>query len=194
MPLVAIVLVAAILVGYIVGGRLHRIEKLRLRWWGLAPLGLAMQAIPLSTDSHGIRLLGVSLLIGSFPILITFVARNIRVPGMALILVGLVMNLTVIAANRGMPITRHAVLASGQGKYLDELPRHHGAKHFLARDEDIVLKPLADVIPLGSPVNDVVSAGDCVVYAGMFWLIVAAMRGRRIPSDPRPSRAEADRS
>ena len=193
MPLVAVVLVAAIAVGYALGGRLRGLEGLRLRWWGLAPLGLLMQAIPIPTSTPGWRTLGVSLLIASFPLLIALVVANIRIAGMALILLGLVLNLVVISANRGMPITRHAIVASGQGRYLDDVPRHHGTKHFLAKPGDIVFEPLADVIAIGRPLNDVVSVGDCVVYAGVVWLIVAAMRGRWILRAPR-SRAEASRS
>jgi hypothetical protein len=194
MPLVAVVLVAAIVVGYALGGRLRRVEGLRLRWWGLAPIGLLMQAIPLPTSSPGWRTVGVSLLIASFPVLIVLALANIRIAGMALILLGLVLNLTVIAANRGMPVTRHAILASGQSRFLDDVPRHRGTKHYLAKQGDILLEPLADVIAIGRPINDVVSVGDCAVYAGMFWLIVAAMRGRWILRGPKTSQVAASRA
>lgn len=186
MPLVVAVLLAALVVGYAVGGRFRRLERLRLRWWGLAPIGFLLQVIPVPQGSPGFRLLGVSLLIASFPLLIAFVAVNIRVAGLVLILIGLALNLTVIAANRGMPVTREAIVKSGQSRFLDDVSRHHGSKHFLARAEDITFEPLADVIAIGPPINDVVSLGDCFVYAGVFWLIVAAMRGRWILIGPRP--------
>ena len=190
------VLLLAVVAGYVVGGRLRKVETLRLRWWGLAPLGLALQLIPLSGDTHGQRVVTVALLIASYPVLMLFALANIRLAGFALILVGLGLNLTVIAANQGMPITKHALEASGQGAVLGELQKHSGAKHFLARPGNVTLEPLADVIPIGDPVNQVVSVGDCVVYGGVVWLIIAAMRGRPVLWTPkrRGRRAEAARS
>jgi hypothetical protein len=179
------VLLLAVLAGYVAGGRLRKVESLRIRWWGLAPLGLALQLVPISGDTHGERLVTVGLLIASYPILMLFALANIRLAGFALILVGLGLNLTVIAANQGMPVTKHALEASGQGDILGELQKHSGAKHFLARPGNVTLEPLADVIPIGSPINQVVSVGDCVVYGGVVWLIVAAMRGRPGLSIPR---------
>jgi uncharacterized protein DUF5317 len=126
-------------------------------------------------------------------VLMLFAALNLRLAGFALILVGLALNLTVIAANQGMPVTKNALIKSGQGEVLGELRKEPGAKHFLARPGDVVLEPLADVIPLGDPLDQVVSVGDLVVYAGVMWLIVAAMRGRSVLSGPRRREAEPAR-
>ena len=185
------VLLLAVILGYAFGGRLRKIEGLKLRWWGLAPLGLALQLAPLSGSTHGQRVVTVSLLIASYPILMAFALANIRLAGFGLILVGLALNMTVISANQGMPVTKHALDASGQGAILHELQRSPGAKHFLAKPGDVVLEPLADVIPLGDPVNQVLSVGDVVVYAGVIWLIVAAMRGRSTLSLRKSREAEA---
>ena len=118
--------------------------------------------------------------------LLVFAFANIRLAGFVLIFVGLALNLTVIAANQGMPVTRHALVASGQGSLLGDLEHHGGAKHFLARPGNTVLLSLGDVIPIGDPLNQVVSAGDCVVYGGVVWLIAAAMRGRSVLVGLRP--------
>src|SRR2546423_10294590 len=88
-------LVLAVVLGYAFGGRLRNFEQLRLRWWGLAPLGLALQLVPLSGDTHGQRLVTVSLLIASYPILLAFALANIRLAGVALIFFGLALNPTV---------------------------------------------------------------------------------------------------
>jgi hypothetical protein len=175
----------AVLLGYLTGGRMRNVEKLRLRWWGLAPLGLALQLLPISGSTHGQRVITVSLLIASYPVLLLFAWANIRLAGFVLIFVGLALNLTVIAANQGMPVTKHALVASGQGDLLGELQKHPGAKHFLAKPGNVVFEPLADVIPIGDPVNQVVSIGDMVVYVGVVWLIVAAMRGRSLLIAPK---------
>jgi len=180
------VLILAVILGYLVGGRLKNVERLRLRWWGLALVGLVMQLIPVSDKG-----VAVGLLIASYPVLMAFAIANVRLAGFALILIGLALNLTVISANQGMPVTEHALDASGQGSLLQDLIQHGGAKHFLAKPDDTVLLQLGDVIPLGDPVNQVVSAGDIVVYAGVVWLIVAAMRGRPLLIAPKSREAEA---
>src|SRR2546430_14940184 len=96
------VLLLAVILGYAFRGRLRRIEGLKLRWWGLAPLGLALQLVPVTNHTAA-----VSLLIASYPILIAFCLANIRLAGFALIVIGLTLNLIVIAANPGMPVTKH---------------------------------------------------------------------------------------
>src|SRR5206468_4995 len=112
-----------------------------------------------------------------------FAALNIRLAGVPLILAGLALNLLVIASNGGMPVSREALESSGQGDVLQELIDEGAAKHHLLTDDD-VLTALADVIPVGGPIKQVVSLGDVFVYAGVVWLIVAVMRGR-IPQTSR---------
>lgn len=171
--------------GYAVGGRLRRLERLRLRWWGLAFLGFAMQLAPLPWSGDTARSVAVGLLIASYPVLIAFALKNLRLPGFPLIVVGLAMNLAVISANGGMPVSCTAVVRSGQVGLCEDLRREPGLKHHLAGPGD-VLMPLADVIPIAPPIKQVVSLGDVVMYTGIFWLVVASMRGGR-RSDERTS-------
>jgi hypothetical protein len=49
MKLLLAVVVLSVFLGYLFGGRLHRLEALRPRWWGLVILGLGIQFIPLPT-------------------------------------------------------------------------------------------------------------------------------------------------
>ncbi len=193
MLLIAGVLVIGLVLGYLAGGRLRNFEHLRLRWWALAPLGFLMQLVPLPLQGHLERQVSVGLLIASYPVLLAFVARNIRLPGLPLLFIGLAMNLLVISVNDGMPVTRHALEASGQGNLLQDLIHNGGAKHHLAGSGDVLL-PLGDVIPIGKPIRQVVSAGDLVVYAGMIWLIVAVMRRRPRETAPAPPPARSGRS
>ncbi len=191
MTLLLAVIAVSIATGYAVGGRLGRFEQLRLRWWGLAPIGLAMQLAPLpDLQSDGERLLGVGLLIGSYALLLAFVAANARVAGFPLLFVGLALNLIVIAANGGMPVSGPALEASGQTRSLHLLQEGEGEKHHLLGKGD-VLTPLADVIAVGRPIGQVVSVGDVVAYGGVIWLVVAVMRGRTrglVPPPPIPRR------
>lgn len=172
------VLALSVLVGYLTGGRLRRYEQRLLKWWGLAPLGLALQALPMPEGLHGTDLLvRVALFGASYLVLLIFAGANIRMAGMPLVFVGLALNALVIIPNGGMPVSRYALEASGQGDLLDELLEDPGAKHHLVTSEDI-LTPLGDVIPVPPPFRQVASVGDVLLYAGLGWLIVSVMRGR----------------
>jgi hypothetical protein len=175
------VVVVAVLLGYVLRGRLRGFEGFRLRWWLLAPIGLALQLVPVTDGA------ATAALIASYALLLTFTAANVRVPGVPLILVGLALNLAVIAPNGGMPVSQDALVRSGQGSTLADLRAGGGVKHHLERADD-VLTPLSDVIAIGSPVDQVASVGDVLVYVGLVWLIAAVMRGARRDdqADPAP--------
>jgi hypothetical protein len=184
MILFAAVILLAFLLGYVFGGRMRRFEQLHLRWAWLAVAGLALQFVPLPDGATGTDLVvRTAVLSCSYLLLLAFAALNIRLAGVPLILVGLALNLLVIAPNGGMPVSREALESSGQGDVLQELIDEGAAKHHLLTHND-VLTPLADVIPVGGPIKQVVSLGDVFVYAGVVWLIVAVMRGR-IPQTSR---------
>jgi hypothetical protein len=172
------VIVLSVLLGLALRGSVLRFEQLRLRWWGLVLGGLALQFVPLPEGRAGTDLLvRVAVLSLSYSLLVIFAALNIRLPGMPLVLVGLVMNAAVILPNGGMPVSAEALEGSGQQDLLEVLKEEGAAKHHLMSDDD-VLTPLADVIPVPEPIGQIVSVGDLFVYAGLAWLIVAVMLGR----------------
>jgi hypothetical protein len=172
------VIALSVLAGYLLGGRLRRFERLRLRWWALAPIGLALQAVPLPDGRHGTDLLvRIAVLSCSFVLILLFAVMNLRIAGMPLLFAGLALNFVVIATNGGMPVSEHALERSGQADVVKLLLADEGAKHHLLTSDDHVTF-LADVIPIGPPVKQVMSLGDVLVYAGLAWLIVAVMRGR----------------
>jgi hypothetical protein len=169
---VAGVLLLAVAIGFAAGGRLSGLAILRVDWAPLAVVGVALQFLPESGPWS------FALLVASFVLLAAFVVKNLSTPGFALVLVGLSMNFAVIALNRGMPVTERALVQSGQQETLGALIRDGGAKHHLAGDADRLLF-LADVTPIPPPVSQIVSAGDIVAYAGLGYVIVAAMRRAR---------------
>jgi hypothetical protein len=171
--LVLAVLVLALVVGFLSGGRFSGLSSLRIRLAPLAIVGLALQFLSPSRGD-----LPYLLLIASFLMLSVFAAVNLRTAGFPLILVGMLMNFLVIGANHGMPVTEHALVASGQQDTLTELVHNGGEKHHLAGPGDRLMF-LADVTAIGPPVRQAVSAGDIVAYVGVAFVIVAAMRGRR---------------
>lgn len=172
MAIILATLAVSVLVGLALGGRPSGLARLGLRLVALVPLGLALQLVPGSVGAVSLILLYVS-----FALLALFAAANARggVPGAWLILVGLWLNFTVIAVNQGMPVSREALVRSGQLETLTALEREGGAKHHVTRPSDRLLF-LADVIALGPPVRQALSPGDLIVYAGVAWMIVVGMR------------------
>ena len=184
MRLILLVVIGAIIAGYLSGGSLREFPTVRTRWWWLALAGVAMQLVT------GGGTLETLLLLASFVVLLVYVAANLRAPGYALILLGLLLNFAVIAANQGMPVTREALVASGQTDTLPELASNaEGQKHFLAGDGTRLLV-LGDVIALGSPIRQAVSIGDILVHLGIGWFIVMAMRRRDRSPALEPDAAE----
>jgi hypothetical protein len=174
--LLAVVLISVCL-GFVLGGRLHRLEAIRPRWWGLVIVGLGVQFVPLPEGGTGTDLIiRTTVLSISYTLLVTFALINVRMPGMFLVLIGLACNFAVIAVNGGMPASAEALIDSGQEDVLVYLQEEGADKHHLLTDEDD-LTFLADVIPVPQPVGQAISVGDVFVYVGLVWLIVAAMRG-----------------
>lgn len=184
------VIVLALFAGLLAGGSIHRFADLRLRWWLLAPVGFALQGVPLPDGRHGGDLTIRMVVFGaSYVLVLAFAIRNRRIAGVPLIVIGLLLNGLVVTANGGMPVSRSALEASEQADVLHLLLEDKGAKHHLLDRED-VLTPLGDVIAVPAPVHQVMSVGDVFVYAGLIWLIVAVMRGRtdgldRLPESER---------
>jgi hypothetical protein len=200
--LLPFVLVVSVLVGYALGGSLRNLASVpgipyreegvwvlsgwrdpRLKLWPVAPIALAMQAIPVPEFAGTIgRFLPVAVLLLSYALLIWLSTANWKMPGFALILIGVALNFVVIAANQGMPVSAAALRATGQAEAIRELEeQREGSKHHRATDED-VLRPLGDVIGVGRPFNVVLSVGDIIAYAGAAIFLVEAMLG--FPASP----------
>lgn len=185
MRLVLFTFPLAIGLGYLLGGRLRNLggTHLRFAWAGL--VGVLLQFAPTGGRA------GYLALVGSFLFLLLVCAANVGRPGFALVLIGLGMNFVVIAANEGMPVTREAIVDSGQAETIEGIDVQGGTKHHLASDEDVLLF-LADRIPVPAPVRQAVSVGDIVAYAGAMWFVVAGMRRRGEPEPIPPDPLEDD--
>jgi hypothetical protein len=181
MMFVAIIVLAGLGVGFAARGSLRNFERIRVRWWAVALVGLATQVLPVP-ERYGTGL-AVGLLLASYVLLIVFVWINRRLPAAPLILIGLVLNASVIAANQGMPVSAAAIRSAGSsGESL--VSGVEGKKHHLMTDDD-VLRPLADVIPIPSPIGVILSIGDLFLYLGVACFIVLVMIGR-FDEDGRP--------
>ncbi len=170
---VLIVLVLAICVGFIAGGTLRPFEHLKVRWWGIALAGLALQGVSLASDIG--RSAGAALLVGSYALLLLFAWTNRRLPALWLVMAGLVLNILVIGVNGGMPVSASALETAGASA--EGLLGEGTAKHHLMGPEDR-LTSLGDVIGIPPPIGAVISIGDVLLYAGVAILVVAVMLGR----------------
>jgi len=170
MSLIAAIAVVAVVAGLLAGGSLRPFEHLRVHWWALAPIGLALQGAPL--PEHPELPAGAVLLI-SYGLLLAFAAVNLRLPGAVLVFAGLALNLAVIAPNGGMPVDPAAARAAGAGTVTIE----GTAKHHALRSDD-VLPFLADVIAVPQPAGVVASFGDVVLYCGVITFLITTMLGR----------------
>jgi hypothetical protein len=179
--LILATLLIAVVVGFVNGGRLSNLSSLRIRWAPLALVGFAMQLVNPPGDWP------LVMLLGSFVLLSIFAIANLKTAGFALILIGVAMNFAVIALNSGMPVSRQALIASGQADTVDDLVDDADSyvKHHLADTDDRVLF-LGDVVALTPPVAQAVSVGDFYTYGGVAVVIIAAMRRRPDVADAAP--------
>jgi hypothetical protein len=178
--LIVIVVVVGIAVGLALGGTFRNLSELRIRFWPLAILGLALQLVPIRSPHQ--HWLAVALLIASYVVLLIVVAANLRVAGFPIIAVAFALNLLVVSVNGGMPVSANAVRvgwgARGAQGLIEALERSGGEKHHLQRPDDILV-PLSDIIGIGPPISQVVSPGDILFLIGVGWVLAAATLGRR---------------
>ncbi|HEX6399749.1 MAG TPA: DUF5317 family protein [Actinomycetota bacterium] len=173
MVLVLIVIGLAIVAGLLAGGSLRPFQSLQVHWWGAALFGLALQGVPF-TSGLG-RSVGPILLLASYALLLAFALVNRRLPALWLVIGGLAMNVVVIGANGGMPVSAGALEVAGGRP--ESLAGDGTLKHHLMGPDD-VLTPLGDVIGIPPPIGAVISLGDVALYVGVAALVVAVMLGR----------------
>jgi hypothetical protein len=113
MAIVLLALALAVLAGIFNGGSLRLLEGLRVHWWGLAPIALILQSLPIRGGSSERAGVAAASLASSYVLLLAVVTVNRRVPGAALMAAGLTTNLAVVALNGGMPVGRGAIRAAG---------------------------------------------------------------------------------
>lgn len=178
MGLVVVVLLGALAVGRLRGGRLARLGDLTLTGWPLLVVAVGAQLVGglVGGTAYAVGLAVSALLV------LAFLAGS-RLPGSGLVALGLLANALVVGANGAMPVSVEAAVRAG----VDPVAAVAGTRHELLLPSTR-LHPLADVVPVPLPlVPEVVSGGDALVAAGLGRLVVLAMgRPRRTPVRPRP--------
>jgi hypothetical protein len=171
-------ILAGVLVGALIGGRWLALANIRLEWGPLVLIGFVAQVILFSDPvTARIGAAGPPLYVASTALVGIAVIRNIRLPGMPLIILGAISNMAAILANHGfMPAAPGALAAVGK-----TAPTAYSNSTVVAQP---ALEFLTDqfALPRWVPFANVFSIGDILLGTGLFLLVVVTMRrGRGTP-------------
>jgi len=165
-----------ILIGYILGGRLKHLSQAAFKKLYLAVGGFLIQVLIFSDipffktlQQHHENII-VVLHIISYILILIFIAVNYKVPGIAIIGIGILLNATVIILNRGhMPASIESFSFSSVGKHADLLSQGKSVNNSKAITGDTILPWLGDIFALPSyiPFSNVFSIGDIIIAVGV---------------------------
>ena len=160
-----------IIAGYLIGGRLDRLSRVRFRWAPLALLGLAVQVALFSDPlADVVGDAGPTIYVASTAAVLVAVLRNLDIAGLPIVALGAASNLIAIVANGGyMPADPDALASIG-----GVAPGYSNST--VATDP--ALAPLTDLfaIPAWVPFANVFSIGDVLLGLGIAITIAAGMR------------------
>ena len=171
-----IVVVVAIAVAIIRGGRLANLGEIELRLWPLLIIGFVVQTASafVPAERSWSAPVGIALLLLSYLFILAVVIANRSKPGMWLAGFGILMNFSVIAANGAMPVLEaSASAASGFNAQV----AINDFKHVVL-DADTRLMFLADVIPVRFlwGTGTVISLGDVFLAVGLGRFLESELR------------------
>jgi hypothetical protein len=165
-----VIVLPVIVVALLRGGSLINLVELRLRWIPLVLGALAVQLL-IFTPFRAEPLLPAwttQLYMLSMALLTLWVALNWRIPGMALMALGLLANFAAIVANGGyMPVSPESARYAGRLEHYatEGLPV---ANNSIATGDQARLWLLTDILPIpaGLPFANVYSVGDVLLTLG----------------------------
>jgi hypothetical protein len=191
----ALALLAGCIAGFAWGGRLRRIADVSLSSGALVFVAVAIMVVQSLVDlgeatDRALLALGYGL-VAAFIVLNVRRSTGLLRAALSVLAIGWTLNAVVMLPNGGMPLSRAAYAASGQTE--TPTPGEGGFFKVVLADDETVLRPLGDVIPI-SPVHQVISAGDIVLMLGLAGCIAAAMQHTASPAGPRSARRRAARA
>jgi hypothetical protein len=173
-----ILAIACLITVPLTGGSLSRLASLRLRWLWAAPAALLVQVIILEIIPGSNQTVLGWVHVASYGLILAFLWANRRIAGARLIAAGTISNVLVIVLNGGVMAAsrtaqRIAGLSLGSGFHNSNAVSH---PHLLW---------LGDIIPIPGPLPNVLSIGDCIIFAGTLVLLHRNCRQPRDESSPR---------
>lgn len=178
--LYAYIIIISIIIGLLRNGKLSSLSQISLKRAELIVLAFLIQAglIFLGSRKIGFVLNYSSYALDfSYVVLLIAVWYNENIKGMKIIALGIIFNFIVIVANGGhMPVLLSSLYKAGLDDFALVLKEGTYVTHALITEKTL-FGFLADVIPLSPPFPDpsVVSAGDFLMFYGVFSLIQNAM-------------------
>ena len=192
------ILVLALALGLLLGlgwagwhQQTYQIPALRSAWLALIAFLPQLIIAYLPSTRHILpNWLASTLFLASLFLFLTFAWINRHLPGMPILIVGLLLNLVVILANGGwMPIGPQTAnrLAGRDVSELVSLGSRFGQKDILLLPQNTHLEFLADrfLPPAWFPYQVAFSLGDIFIGSGVFWLLAYPSTKAKIPSKER---------
>ena len=151
------------------GGRLSRLGDLRIRGLWIPAPALAAQVVITTLVRDGQPALHAGIHIATYVLLGVFLWVNRRLPGVVILAAGTLMNTLAIVLNGGvMPSAAAAERIAGlstEGGFRNSAHLAHP-----------VLLWFGDIIPWPGPLPNVLSVGDCLIFAGTLVLLHRSCR------------------
>ncbi len=173
-------IVVALIVGFLLRGRLANLAEVEVRGLVLAVLAVVVQYGIQYVDNTAwfdVRPYAAYLYVATLLFLLVVILLNRRSPAIVLMGVGIFLNFLVIAANGGkMPVSAEGLARAGMEEYVAILQSGTVLTHQLV-DEQTRLAFLADIfaVPEPYPFPRVFSVGDALLGVGAFWFLVGGM-------------------
>ena len=168
--------------GYALGGRLRHLADLGLRAPLLVAVALALQVgAGLLPEQRRFPLVLCSYAIVALWLVVNATGRSALLGlGLSFLAVGWLLNVAVIVANDGMPVSLSAAREVGVGPDLD-VTDGNLYKH-VAASADTRLRGLGDVIPVRH-LRSVISVGDIAMVVGIAVAVASGM-AHQSPAEP----------
>lgn len=176
-----------LILGRLAGGRVHNIERVHFVWWQLALAGLLVQlALFADPIQERIGAAGPFIYVASTVVVLIALLRNLRLPGLAIVATGALLNLVPIVTNGGYMPSSGAAWLEVTG--VAAVPVGHYSNVVLIGPETL-FPFLGDifVFPRPLPMATAFSIGDVVIALGAVVFLVVAMRAGREIATQQPT-------
>ena len=169
-------IVAGLVLGRMLGGRVSNLERVRFSWWQLALAGLVVQGVIFFSPAQGVvGDAGPAIYVLSTVAVLLALLRNLRLPGLAIIAVGAILNLIPIVTNGGYMPSSPEVWLELTG--VAAVPVE-GYSNVVLTGPGTWFPFLGDIFmfPRPLPMATAFSLGDAVIAVGAVVFLVSAMR------------------